>query len=141
MSLGKSSCRGRRRRSSHVLYLSPGRSQHLVCSRTRGYLIGTGLNKGPGAHVEVLLLAPNDSGVFVFAELFLERHDGERSDLLDADNCNIVLLEVLARLSQVIVNLSRAEDHLLDGLWLAQGCLGFWDDHSKSFVFAELVYV
>ena len=85
----------------------------------------------------MLFLAPDDSSVLIFVAFVLDTLDWEWRDLLDTDYGDLVLLEVVASLEDVVVDLSRAEDNLLNLLRADEVGCGVWDDHSESLFFAE----
>src|SRR6187549_1745188 len=69
-------------------------------------------DRAPGAHVLGLLLDPDGgSAVFEVLDGGVQVHVGQRVELLEADNLDILATELRTALFEVVVNLARAEEH------------------------------
>lgn len=106
--------------------------------------LDTRLHETPGARVERLLLRPHHGlGVGVHVEVLLELGPGERVELLDARQRDVVELLGGAVLVQRRVDLAGAEDHAVDFLGRRDRgpVLRVRDDPAEVRVFGEVFNV
>src|SRR5579871_4306167 len=68
-----------------------------------------GLNEAPGPHVLGLLLAPDDLGLLEARQLLQQRLRGERIELLDPQQVDVVDPTLLALVVEIIIDLAGAE--------------------------------
>src|SRR5215467_4634763 len=96
-----------------------GRRSRLVASgkkrslrrdiELREDLFDAPVDKGPGAHILRLLLAPDDLGVAVALQHFGQRIERERIELLNPHQRDALLSALGAVLCQIEIDLARAQ--------------------------------
>src|SRR4029077_9967428 len=69
-----------------------------------------GLDEAPGAHVLGLFLTPDDLRFLEAGELFHQRLDRERIELLHPEQVDVVDTALLPLIIEIIVDLARAND-------------------------------
>src|ERR1700677_4395430 len=73
-----------------------------------------GLDEAPGAHVLGILLTPDDLRCLEARELFHQRLDRERIELLHPEQVDVVDTALLALVVEIVVDLARADDNATD---------------------------
>lgn len=105
----------------------------------RGVKVGS--DEGPSSHVLGLLLCPADLGVGVELELREDVVEGEGSELFHADESDVLEVCLPAGSEELVVDLSAAEDELLDLVWRVEVLVHLWDDMHHSQVVPRVVKV
>ena len=99
----------------------------------------SGLDERPASSVLSLFLAPGDSGVFILLGAGGEGAEGERRHLLNTNNGDVVDASLLTGSFQVVVDSSRAVDHL-SHLVISHEVGVLVSQHSlEAFAFSEFV--
>ena len=97
------------------------------------------LHKEPSTLVLGLLLYPFDLSVGVTLQGWLDVAEGEGSDLLKSYNSNVIDAALGTLSLEIVVNLTRAEQHLLDLRIRYEISRGLLDDSLESESLLELL--